>query len=128
MTKKFEGMPTLAGLSRDLIVRKKYGPYYFGYGTSAIEDLMKAGLLPLTFPLSEGGRAQAWTGGMILDHIAKMQALAAEEAARAAAVAKDQPPTPQPAGLAAAQKIKKQKLRPPGAASPKHISRRRERA
>jgi aminoglycoside phosphotransferase (APT) family kinase protein len=119
MTKNSQGvMPTpLSELRRDEIVRKKFGPFYFGYQQAAIDALEKKKKLPLSFPLSEGGRARAWRGGQIIDHIAEMQKLAAaelaaEEAARAAAVAKDQPPTPQPAGLAAAQKIKKVKLRP----------------
>jgi hypothetical protein len=112
MTKKFE-MPTpLSELSRNQIVRKKFGPFYFGYQTSGIENLMEAGLLPRAFALSEGGRAQGWTGGQILDHHAAMQVLATEQAARDTAAAKHQPPNPQPHQLAAAQKIKKVKLRP----------------
>jgi hypothetical protein len=76
----------LAELLRDHIVRKKDGPLYFGYGPTMQEELIKQGKLPMPFPLSEDGRAQGWTGGQILDHIARMQVLAAErlEAARAA--------------------------------------------
>ena len=57
--------------------------------------LEKKKLLPLSFPLSEGGRARAWTGGQILDHRAEMQKRAEAELA----AAKDQPPMPQPKAL-----------------------------
>jgi hypothetical protein len=114
MTKRFNyAAPTpLSELRRDQIVRKKYGPFYFGYQQAAIDALEKKKKLPLSFPLSEGGRARAWTGGQILDHHAEMQKRAEAELA----AAKDQPPLPQPKALVAA-KIKKLKLRVPGAAA-----------
>jgi len=116
MTKKKEGdTPTpLSELSRDQIVRKKDGPFYLGYRPSAQEKLIEAGELPMPFPLSENGRALAWTGGQILDHITKMKELAATRAAERAAE-RANARTPQPAALAAAQhkKVKKVKLRRP---------------
>ena len=112
MTKKMKGVtPTpLSELSRDQIVRKKDGPFYFGYQPSAQETLIEAGELPLPFPLSANGRAQAWLGGQIIDHIARMRQLAAERAEAKRAIVKGPQP---PQFAAAAQKIKKTKLRPP---------------
>ena len=66
----------------------------------------KRGELPKSFPLSPSSRYRAWTGQQVLDHRAKMQVLAAEQA-----VAEKRPQPPQFA--AAKQKIKKQKLHPP---------------
>jgi hypothetical protein len=121
MTKKSQDvMPVeLSQLRRDQIIRKKYGPFYFGYEQAAIAALEKKKKLPLSFLLSEGGRARAWTGAQILDHRAEMQKRAEAELA----AAKDQPPMPQPKALVAA-KTKKLKLRAPGAAK----QRRRESA
>jgi hypothetical protein len=112
MTKKPQDvMPVeLSELRRDQIVRKKYGPFYFGYEQAAIDALEKKKKLPLSFPLSEGGRARAWTGAQILDHRADMQKRAEAELA----AAKDQPPMPQPKALADVHKVKKVKLRRPG--------------
>ena len=88
---------------------QKYGLYYFGYEQAAIDILEKKKLLPLSFQLSEGGRARAWTGGQILDHRAEMQKRAEAELA----AAKDQPPMPQPKALVNVRKVKKVKLRRP---------------
>jgi hypothetical protein len=72
----------------------------FGLGPQRIIDKEKSGELPPSSPLTPSSRFRAWTGQQILDHRAKMQALVS-------------PPRPQPKQFAAAQKIKKQKLRPP---------------
>lgn len=121
MTKKSQDvMPVdLSELRRDQIVRKKYGRFYFGYEQAAIDALEKKKKLPLSFPLSEGGRARAWTGAQILDHRAEMQKRAEAELA----AAKDQPPMPQPKALADVPRVKKIKLRRPG--NPKQHERAR---
>jgi len=85
----------------------------FGLGPQARADKEKIGELPPSFPLSPSSRFKAWTGQQVLDHRARMKELAEEKAKAELAAAKDRPPTPQPKQLAAAQKIKKLKLRPP---------------
>lgn len=113
MTARKNKVELIGNIKPDQIYRTTLSPAIFGLGPQATVDKVKSGELPPSFPLSASSRFRAWTGQQILDHRAEMQKLATEEAARAAAVAKDQPPNSQPAGLAAAQKIKKQKLRPP---------------
>jgi predicted DNA-binding transcriptional regulator AlpA len=60
------------------IVRFNQGPRYFGYKRTALDDKIKAGEIPLPFPLSDDGRAKGWTGQQILDHQAKRVAAAAK--------------------------------------------------
>jgi hypothetical protein len=99
---KLEIPTPMPELHRNELVRKKDGPKHFALSHAAIDLGIKAHKLPPTFAIVEGGRAQAWTGGQILDYHAE----------RLAAVAP--PPPPQNAGLAKhQQKIKKLKLRPP---------------
>jgi hypothetical protein len=98
----------LSELRRDQVIRKKWGWFYFGYEQARIDALEKQKKLPRSFPLSEGGRARAWTGAQILDHRAEMQKRAEAELA----AAKDQPPMPQPEALVKAN-VKKVKLRRP---------------
>ena len=88
--------------------RKTFSEEIFGLGPQATDDAEEAGAIPLSSPISPSSRFRGWYGQQILDHRAKMQALAAAqlEAKRAEQTA------PQPKALAAAQKIKKQKLRP----------------
>jgi|tagenome__1003787_1003787.scaffolds.fasta_scaffold19926275_1 predicted DNA-binding transcriptional regulator AlpA len=74
----------------------------FGYGRQRIAELIKEGKLPTPMPLSAGGRSLAWTGQQILDHRARMAALADERAKATAS----RPPAPQPKAF-----VKKLKLR-----------------
>jgi hypothetical protein len=99
---KLEIPTPVSELHRHQLVRKKDGPIHFALSHAAIDLAIKEKKLPPTFAVLEGGRAQAWTLGQILDYHAERQA----------AVVKPSPP--QPAGLAKHQlKIKKLKLRPP---------------
>ena len=105
-----DAMPVpLSELRRDMIVRKQYGKFYFGYGQAAIDILEKEKKLPRSFPLSQGGRARAWTGAQILDHREKMQKLAEAELE----AVKDRPKQEQPEALKKKPKVKRVRLRPP---------------
>jgi predicted DNA-binding transcriptional regulator AlpA len=50
------------------IVRKREGAKYFGYKRSQLDEKIKSGEIPPTFPLSKSGRAQAWTGRQIIEY------------------------------------------------------------
>jgi hypothetical protein len=73
--------PVVDGLHPDEIVRKARGPKFFGLKSSQLEEAEKAGRIPKSIPLSTDGRARGWTGRMILDHHARMRALAEQEVA-----------------------------------------------
>src|ERR1035441_2010476 len=96
--KRHAGRQRLGEIDPAGIYRTTLSEELFGVGQQATKDKEKTGELLPSFPLSASSRFRAWTGQQILDHLAKMQKLAAEqlEVKRAAA---DQP-LPQPAGLA----------------------------
>jgi hypothetical protein len=100
MTKKLDTPTPLMELHRNQIVRKKFGPFYFGLSLAAIDLAIKAKKLPTPFAVLEGGRAMAWTGGQLIDFFEERQ-----QAIRQ--------PQPLAAGLTAAHKIQKQRLRSP---------------
>ena len=91
------------------IVRYHDGPKVFGFKPSALKEKIDAGKIPAPIPLSDSGRALGWTRQMIMDHHARMAALA-EERRKATPVKQPQPPA-----LAKANKIKKLKLKRPSA-------------
>jgi hypothetical protein len=113
MTRPKVNTVLVGNIEPDQIYRTTLYESLFGYGEQATNDKIKSGELPMPFPLSEGGRARAWTGRQILEHRARMQELAAEKAEADRAAAKKRAPSPQPAALAANQKTRKIKLRPP---------------
>jgi hypothetical protein len=105
MTAKKKPVELIGDIKPDQIYRTTLSPAIFGLGPQATSDKEKIGELPPSFPLSPSSRFRAWTGQQILDHRAKMQALAAEQATE------KRPQPPQFVGTRL--KIKKQKLRPP---------------
>lgn len=111
MTAKRYPPEPIGTIQPDQIYRVNLSPQIFGYGPQATRDKIRNGELPLPHPLSPSARTEAWTGQQILDHRARMKALAEEKAK--AELATDGTKQPQPPQLAAAQKIKKLKLRPP---------------
>jgi len=113
MTRKRRTVELIEEIRPDRVYRTTLSEELFGYGPQAAREKARNGELPLSFPLSPSSRFEVWTGQQVLDHRARMKELAEEKAKAEFAAAKDQPPKPQPAGLAAAQKIKKVKLRPP---------------
>lgn len=60
--------PRIEELDPNQIVRKGEGPKYFGLKSTALDDAIKAELIPAPFALTEGGRAKGWTGRQIIDH------------------------------------------------------------
>ncbi len=56
------------------------GERFFGYSQTEIVQKIKAGQIPTPFPLTDGGRAKAWTGQQILDWQAERIAKAAAKA------------------------------------------------
>jgi hypothetical protein len=106
MTRK--GSTELIGeILPDQIYRTTLATTIFGYAPQRARDLEKSGQLPQSFPLSPSSKFRAWTGAQILDHRARMRALAGQQAK----AERERPPQPQP--LALQRKIKKMKLRPP---------------
>jgi hypothetical protein len=91
------------------IVRYVDGPKVFGLKPSALKAKIDAGKIPKPMPLSDGGRALGWTRQMVMDHHAKMAALAEER--KKAAMPKVR--QPQPKALRNVHKVKKVKLRRP---------------
>ena len=100
MKRRTERGQPLGEIDPAKIYRTTLSEELFGLGPQRIIDKVKSGELPPSFPITPSSRFRAWTGQQILDHRAKMQALVI-------------PLRPQPQQFAAAQKIKKQKLRPP---------------
>jgi predicted DNA-binding transcriptional regulator AlpA len=72
-----DAIKQLPPLHPNQIIRKNEGRKYFGYGPTQTDEKIKSGELPPTFPLSDSGRAEAWTGQQILDHQAGRLRLAA---------------------------------------------------
>jgi|ERR1035437_3295761 hypothetical protein len=89
------------------IVRYIDGPKVFGLKASALKAKIEAKEIPVPMPLSDTGRALGWTRQTIMDHHARMEALA-EERAKIMKLKQTQPPA-----LAAVHRVKKVKLRPP---------------
>jgi hypothetical protein len=100
MTKRKASTELIGEIQPDRIYRTTLSPAIFGYGPQATRDKIKSGELPTPFPLSASARFDAWTGKQILDHRARMQALAAEKAEDERAAEKK----PQPSALAAARR------------------------
>jgi hypothetical protein len=81
------------------------GPAIWGLGWQATKNKVKSGALPRPSPLTPGSNREGWTGSQILEHRARMQALAEQNAAADAA----RPKQEQPPGFK--RKVKKTKLR-----------------
>jgi hypothetical protein len=77
----------------------------FGTGWQSTQDKVESGELPRPFPLTPGSNRKGWLGSQILEHRARMQALAEQQAV----VDSAKPKQAQPAGFK--RKIKKTKLR-----------------
>jgi hypothetical protein len=71
------------------IVRKSRGPKYFGLKRTQLGEAIKKKLIPPPFALTEGGRAEGWTGQQIIDHQRQLMA-ACEQARRNVAFADDE--------------------------------------
>jgi hypothetical protein len=95
-------------ISPDQFYRITLSPALFDLGWQATKNKIRSGELPRPFPLSEGSKLVGWTGRQILDHRARMQALAEEQAAVDAV----RPKQDQPEALRG--KTKKVKLRRKG--------------
>jgi hypothetical protein len=113
MTAKRYPPEPIGTIQPDQIYRTTLSQQIFGYGPQATRDKIRNGELPLPHPLSSSARTEAWTGQQILDHRANMKLLAEEKAKAELAADGTKKPQLQPPQLAAAQKIKKVKLRPP---------------
>jgi hypothetical protein len=87
--------------------RTTMSPAIFNIGTQATKNKIRDGKLPRPSPLNEGSHIYGWTGRQILDHRARMQALA--EANAAADAVREKQPQPE----ALRKKVKKTKLRRP---------------
>jgi hypothetical protein len=97
MTKRKVEVALIGDIVPDRIYRTNLSPAIFGYGPQATKDKIESGELPPPFPLSETSRFKAWTGRQIIEHRAKMQALAAEKAANKVITdSKRSRPQPQP--------------------------------
>ena len=94
------------------IVRYVDGPKVFGLKPSALKAKIDAGKIPAPIPLSDSGRALGWTRQTIINHHARMAALAEERKKAAPPKVKQL----QPGALAKAHK-EKVKLRRPGTPS-----------
>ena len=91
---------SIGEIQSDRIYRTTLSPAIFGYGPQATRDKIRNGELPMPFPLSPTSRFEAWTGAQILEHRARMRALA-EAKAKAIAEA-NKLPRSQPSALAEA--------------------------
>lgn len=98
-------VPPLGEISPGAFYRVTLSPALFGIGWQATRNKIKAKELPTPF-----GDPQGWTGQMIIDYRARMQALAAEKAAADAL----RPKQLQPEALV--KKVKKTKLKRPSKA------------
>jgi hypothetical protein len=79
MTKRKNVDQLIGEILPDQIYRVSLSPVLFGYGAQTTRDKIKRGELPRPFPLSVSARFEAWTGKQILEHRARMQALAARQ-------------------------------------------------
>lgn len=91
------------------IVRFVDGPKVFGLKPSALKAKIDAGEIEAPIPLTKSGRALGWTRATVMKHHADMAALRDKRAKEAPPKEKKE----QPKALAAVQRIKKTKLRPP---------------
>jgi hypothetical protein len=102
VTRPKEVVSLLDEINPDQFYRTTLAPAIFGVGWQACRNKILARELPTPF-----GDPQGWTGRQILEHRAKMQALAKAKAAADAA----RPKQAQPAAFK--KKTKKMKLRAP---------------
>src|SRR5258705_11920027 len=103
MTRPKQEIALLDEISPGRFYRTILAPAIFGIGWQACRNKILAGELPTPF-----GDPQGWTGRQILDHRAKMQALAEAKAAADAV----RPKQPQPAAFRKPKKkTQKVKLR-----------------
>jgi hypothetical protein len=118
MTRRRKDIPLIGEIQPDAFYRVTLSPALFDLGWQSTKDKIRSGELPPPFPMTEGSKCEGWTGRQILDHRARMQALAAEklEARRSA------PKQPQPKNFEG--KTRKRKLQPP----PPAKQRKRQRA
>jgi hypothetical protein len=100
-------IPPIGEIDPGQFYRITMSPAIFHLGWQATKNKIKAGKLPRPFPQNEGSHITGWTGQQILDHRARMQALAEAEAAADAV----RPKQPQPEALRG--KVKKLKLKRP---------------
>jgi hypothetical protein len=113
MTRRRKAVHPIGEIHPDHYYRTSLAPAIFDLGWQATKNKIRAGELPRPFPLSEGSKIEGWLGRQILEHRARMQALAEEKAVTDAARPKQSQPK------AFRKKTKKVKLRAParGAAS-----------
>jgi hypothetical protein len=57
------------------IFRPRQAEKYLGYKHSQLDELIKKGEIEPPFPLSDSGRAVAWTGRMLINHHRRRLAL-----------------------------------------------------
>jgi hypothetical protein len=105
MTRPKTAVQLIGDINPSQIYPTTLGPAIWGLGWQAVRNKIRAGQLPRPSPLTPGSNREGWFGSQILEHRAKMQALAEQKAATNAA----RPKQPQPTAFK--KKIKKVKLR-----------------
>jgi hypothetical protein len=100
-----DDIPLIGEIDPGRFYRVTMSPAIFNLGVQATKNKIKDDKLPRPSPLNEDSHIYGWTGQQILDHRAKMQALAEEKAAIDAV----RPKQDQPEALK--KKTKKMKLR-----------------
>jgi hypothetical protein len=102
---KKDDVPLIGEIDPGKFYRMTQSQALFNLGWQATKNKIRDGKLPRPSPLDEDSKITGWLGSQILEHRARMQALAAEKAAADAVRPKqDQPP-------ARKRKTKKVKLR-----------------
>jgi hypothetical protein len=107
MTRRRTYAPLIGEIIPGQFYRTTQSPAIFDLGWQATKNKIRSGEFPRPMPLSEGSLITGWLGSQILEHRARMQALA-EGKAKVDAL---RPKQPQPAALV--KKVKKTKLRRP---------------
>ena len=54
-------------INPNFFYRQNEGPKYFGLEATALDDAIKAGLIPTPIPVTDQGRDKGWFGWMILE-------------------------------------------------------------
>jgi hypothetical protein len=108
MTRRRKTVALIGDINPAQFYRTSNAPALFDLGWQATKNKILSGELPRPFPLNENSRIEGWLGSQILEHRARMRALAEERAATRAARPKQQQPK------ALKKKTKKVKLHAPG--------------
>jgi hypothetical protein len=71
----FKRLPTDLSIDENEIFRPRAAQRLFGFSHSQLYEKIKSGEIEPPFPLSEHGKAVAWTGEMIIRHHRRRLAL-----------------------------------------------------